>query len=151
MTISDCVPLIICTRCYSALFARCSTISVKVSSFVGLGVVISERLVMFRLTYQDFSRQLKGLDKLNLWKASEFKPFQFYGFLTFLDYMHPNVLAHFFVCPPPYEFCLGKPTMGKSVNWQRIFWTHLGDLPPVSMVKAQKPSMCTNFCTWLTT
>ena len=77
-------------------------------------MAISERLVMFRLPYQEFSRQLRGLDKLKLWKASEFKSFLFYGFITFLDYLHPNLLAHFFCLSTAIRILLEENDNGEK-------------------------------------
>ena len=61
-----------------------------------LKLVVNNRLSRFRLPYQEFSRQFRSLDRLKLWKASEFKSFLLYGFVTFTGCIHPNLLAHLF-------------------------------------------------------
>ena len=70
---------------------------------------ISDRLTKLRLPSQEFSRQLRSLHRLKMWKTSEFKSFLFYGFVTFAGYLHPNLLAHFFCLSTAIRLLLEEP------------------------------------------
>ena len=57
--------------------------------------IVNKRLLSFRLPYQDFSRQFRSLQTLKYWKASEFKSFLLYGFMTLTGCVHYEVFVHF--------------------------------------------------------
>ena len=58
----------------------------------GLGC---RRLTLCRLPSQEYNRQLRPLDTLKLWKASELKLFLLYGFLFFLGTISDQMFIHF--------------------------------------------------------
>ena len=56
---------------------------------------VSDMLVTWKLTSQDYKRQLRALDTLKSWKATELKLFRLYGFMCFLNTLSVEMFAHF--------------------------------------------------------
>ena len=57
--------------------------------------IVNSRLSRLRLPYRDFSRQFRSLETLKYWKASEFKSFLFYGFITLSGCLSHDIFSHF--------------------------------------------------------
>ena len=57
---------------------------------------VSINLMNYRLPNQDYKRQLRSLDTIKSWKASELKLILLYGFISFIDTLSVNLFAHFF-------------------------------------------------------
>ena len=56
---------------------------------------VSDMLVTCKLPSQDYKRQLRALDTLKSWKATELKLFLLYGFMCFLNTLSVEMFAHF--------------------------------------------------------
>ena len=57
--------------------------------------IVNSRLSRLRLPYRDFLRQFRSLETLKFWKASEFKSFLFYGFITLSVRLSHDIFCHF--------------------------------------------------------
>ena len=68
--------------------------------------IVNQRLPSFRLPHQNFSRQLRGHQTLKYWKASQFKSFLLYGFMTLTVCVHYEVFVHFVLLSFAVRFLL---------------------------------------------
>ena len=71
----------------------------------------SKRLLHCRLPIQDYNRQLRGIDSVKLWKASELKLFLLYGFMSLFGLLSDAMFAHFFLLSSAIRILLEPQTV----------------------------------------
>ena len=87
---------------------KCVYNIVKQKSFSHIhSQLASKRLLHCRLPIQDYNRQLRGIDSVKLWKASELKLFLLYGFMSLFGLLSDAMFAHFFFTEQRYTYFTG--------------------------------------------
>ena len=72
--------------------------------------IASKRLLNCKLPSNDYNRQLRGVDSVKLWKASELKLFLLYGFISFYGLLSDQMFTHFFLLSASIRLLLDPDT-----------------------------------------
>ena len=76
---------------------------------------VSDELGLFKFPSEDFSRQLRPLERLPYWKSSECKNFLLYGFIFLRNRVSERHFIHFFNLSLTIRILL-DPTCDKAID-----------------------------------
>ena len=102
---------------------------------------IAKALLSCKLPSCDYKRQLRSIDTLKYWKASEMKSFLLYGFVCLIDTVSHELFINFFILSAAIRMLLDSKK--QNVNLAGSLLDLFREIAPFFTEKPAKRSTCT--------